>query len=83
MFRMYGDFDILDLVFGCWHRHLTFPISKKPGQRRSGAAFLTGTYVVCLDCGREFPYNWKEMRIVSEEKQEVSVIQEATIPVKR
>ena len=22
-----------------------------------------GTYVVCLDCGKEFDYNWKEMRI--------------------
>ena len=24
-----------------------------------------GTYVVCLDCGKEFDYNWKEMRIGS------------------
>jgi hypothetical protein len=22
-----------------------------------------GTYVVCLDCGKEFDYNWKDMRI--------------------
>jgi hypothetical protein len=22
-----------------------------------------GTYVVCLDCGQEFRYDWKEMRI--------------------
>jgi len=21
------------------------------------------TYVACLDCGKEFPYNWREMRI--------------------
>ena len=21
------------------------------------------TYVVCLECGKEFPYNWSEMRI--------------------
>jgi len=23
----------------------------------------TGTYVACLDCGKEFPYDWGEMRI--------------------
>lgn len=23
----------------------------------------SGTYIVCLDCGKEFDYNWKEMRI--------------------
>jgi len=22
-----------------------------------------GTYVVCLDCGQEFRYDWKEMRV--------------------
>ena len=22
-----------------------------------------GTYIVCLACGKEFDYNWKEMRI--------------------
>jgi hypothetical protein len=22
-----------------------------------------GTYVVCLDCGQEFGYDWQEMRI--------------------
>jgi len=80
---MYRDFDILDLLFGCWHRHLTFPMSKKPGQRRSGAAFQTGTYVVCLDCGREFPYDWKQMRIISEDEQIISTMREASAPIKR
>jgi hypothetical protein len=23
-----------------------------------------GTYVVCLDCGKEFRYDWHEMKIV-------------------
>jgi len=26
---------------------------------------LTGTYVVCLDCAKELPYDWQEMRIVT------------------
>ena len=33
--------------------------------RRSPAAFATGTYVVCLDCGKELSYDWKQMKIVS------------------
>lgn len=51
-------------LFGCWHTHYSFPITVKKG-RRSPAAFATGTYVVCLDCGKEFAYDWKEMKIVS------------------
>ena len=56
---------LLDMLFGCWHKRLSFPISGKRGQRRSSAAYQTGTYVVCLDCGREFAYDWHQMRIVS------------------
>ena len=54
---------ILDGLFGCWHSRYSFPITVKKG-RRSPAAFATGTYVVCLDCGKELPYDWKEMRVV-------------------
>jgi hypothetical protein len=37
---------------------------------------ITGTYVVCLDCGREFPYDWREMRILAENEQ-IPVLTEA------
>ena len=56
---------LLDMLFGCWHKRLSFPMSGKRGQRRPSAAHQTGTYVVCLDCGREFAYDWHQMRIVS------------------
>ncbi len=56
--------DLLELFFGCWHKRYSFPITAKAGQRR-GAAALTGTYVVCLDCGKEFPYDWREMRVIT------------------
>jgi len=59
--------NFMDLLFGCWHKSLSFPISSKRGAHRSAAASLTGTYVVCLDCGREFPYDWQEMRIIEEQ----------------
>ena len=58
----------LDAVFGCHHQHYSFPISTRRGARRNRAAALTGTYVVCLDCGREFPYDWQEMRVTSEKE---------------
>jgi hypothetical protein len=67
----------LDILFGCGHKHYSFPITMKKG-RRSPAAAVTGTYVVCLDCGKEFPYDWKQMRIVSPEGERVSVASLAT-----
>jgi hypothetical protein len=57
--------NFVDLLFGCWHRNYSFPITSKPGRKRTDAALVTGTYVVCLDCGKEFPYDWREMKVVS------------------
>ncbi|HWR53129.1 MAG TPA: hypothetical protein VN428_18605 [Bryobacteraceae bacterium] len=50
---------IYDRVFGCPHRRLTRPITpvSKPGTPSQG------TYVVCLDCGRQFTYDWSAMRM--------------------
>lgn len=56
---------LLDVFFGCWHTRYSFPITVRSGSRRIRAASLTGTYVVCLDCGKELPYDWKEMKVVS------------------
>ncbi len=50
---------ILNSLFGCSHARTTFPLTRD----RKGAAARTGMYVVCLDCGREFAYDWDEMRI--------------------
>ena len=55
---------MMNAVFGCWHSHYSFPITIRSGKRRSPAASLTGTYVVCLDCGRELPYDWREMKVM-------------------
>ena len=55
----------VDMLFGCWHKNYSFPISTRQGERRTAAAQATGTYVVCLDCGKEFAYDWKEMRVLS------------------
>jgi hypothetical protein len=46
-------------LFGCSHRRLTRPITPV---RKHGDP--TGeTAVVCLDCGRQFAYDWNHMRI--------------------
>jgi hypothetical protein len=55
---------LINGVFGCWHSHYSFPRTVRAGQRRNPAASVTGTYVVCLDCGKELPYDWREMKIV-------------------
>ncbi len=55
--------DLLDLLFGCTHNRLSFPITLR-SRASCTAASITGTYVVCLQCGKEFPYDWKTMKIV-------------------
>jgi hypothetical protein len=54
---------VLSRFFGCWHVHYSFPITIKPG-KRNHTSLTTGTYVVCLDCGKELPYDWQQMKIV-------------------
>lgn len=63
--------NLLNVLFGCWHNHCSFPITAKrmSGGRRPLAAQATGTYIVCLDCGKEFPYDWNEMRMLSPSAQ--------------
>ena len=56
--------DFLNMLFGCSHKKLSFPITVRAVRRRSQAASVTGTYVVCLECGHEFPYDWNEMKVV-------------------
>ena len=56
---------VFDRLFGCSHKRCSFPITVRGKLRRSLAASVTGTYVVCLDCGHEFPYDWNAMKLVN------------------
>ena len=56
---------LYDALFGCKHSHYGFPVTIRRGTRRPQAAALTGTYVACLDCGKELPYDWKEMKVIT------------------
>jgi len=57
--------NLFDALFGCWHLHYSFPITMRAGSRRTYATAPTGTYVVCLECGKELRYDWDEMKVVS------------------
>lgn len=52
---------LLNSLFGCSHRRTTFPIT--PARRAGFTNSSKGTYVVCLDCGQEFAYNWTDMKV--------------------
>jgi hypothetical protein len=72
----------LDVLFGCTHKRLSFPITSKPAQRRSKAAMATGTYVACLDCGKEFAYDWDQMKVLPESSRTVSEAGESAVRLK-
>jgi len=57
---------LFDAFFGCWHSHYSFPMTiRQKNLRGNAAASVTGTYVVCLDCGKELPYDWTEMKVAA------------------
>lgn len=50
------------MIFSCSHSRRTWPLSRINGKR-------VRTYVVCLDCGKEFTYSWEHMKVVKEDKR--------------
>ena len=65
---------VFDSLFGCSHRRTTFPMTPKRPTARLGA------YVTCLDCGKEFAYNWNEMRM---EQEPIVVVAANPLPSNR
>jgi hypothetical protein len=56
----------LESLFGCSHRTTTFPLTPTLNTAGRSAASIGnrhGAYVVCLECGKEFGYDWQAMRI--------------------
>ena len=51
---------VLNLMFRCSHQRLTRPVTPVS---RAGEPHGE-TYVVCLDCGKQFTYDLERMRIV-------------------
>jgi len=50
---------VLNLLFRCSHARLTRPVTPVT---KAGVP-QTQSYVVCLECGKQFAYNVEEMRI--------------------
>ena len=60
---------LMDAMFGCRHARYSFPITPRAGSRGARGQ-RTGTYVACLDCGKEFRYDWQRMKIVESDTRE-------------
>ena len=64
----------LDFLFGCRHQKTGLPITQRrktaTGTQQSGSPRVT--YVVCLDCGKEFPYSWEKMKFLRGEAKETA-----------
>jgi hypothetical protein len=56
---------LLNSLFGCSHRRTTFPLTpvRRSASLQAPGFARNGTYVTCLDCGKELAYSWEEMRI--------------------
>lgn len=58
-----------DILFGCWHSNYSFPLTEcvdTPKER---------TYVVCLECGKEFSYDWKLMKVVTDTRKMGQIVE--------
>ncbi|MCL5743569.1 MAG: hypothetical protein M1541_06530 [Acidobacteria bacterium] len=50
---------LFNLIFHCRHRRMSFPF--RPASK---TGFAQGeTYVICLDCAKQFTYDWEHMRV--------------------
>jgi hypothetical protein len=58
---------LLPALFGCLHRNTTFPLTPIRRVRNASSPVTVTkaqTYIACLDCGRELPYDWDKMQRV-------------------
>ena len=67
---------VFNAVFGCRHSHYSFPITVRHSSIRTEvpAAALTGTYVACLECGKEMPYDWRKMKVITSAREEAGLV---------
>jgi RNA polymerase-binding transcription factor DksA len=69
---------LLQDMFGCSHRNTTFPLTPRHHSRRAVNELEGRTYVACLECGTEIPYDWDKM-----ERMQYSVLARFTLACKR
>jgi len=54
---------IWNLLFRCQHRRKTFPLTPARPKGADPAEKHADMYVVCLDCGKQFVYDWEKMKL--------------------
>jgi hypothetical protein len=59
---------VMDALFGCIHANYRFPRTLKPVRNSEGVPSKPRTYVVCLDCGQDVPYDWDNMKVMRKGK---------------
>jgi len=60
------DISLLQSLFGCTHRKTTFPQTPiRRGRIAVNTELKAQTYIACLDCGKELPYDWDRMRKIN------------------
>jgi hypothetical protein len=60
------------LSFGCHHRRISKPFAAARQSSSSGSGDWDkvgsqpsgGHYVVCLECGKKFGYDWSQMKMI-------------------
>ena len=52
----------MSLWLACSHKNYTFPQTIRD-RNRNGIS-LPRTYVACLSCGKELPYDWEQMKVM-------------------
>jgi hypothetical protein len=55
-------FQLIASLFGCTHHRCTFPMTARKAAGKIAGKPSPKTYVVCLDCGKEFAYDWQRMK---------------------
>lgn len=61
-------------VIRCWHFNKGPLITCRPGQPRSSVAAITGTYFVCLGCGKEYAYDLETGTVIDPEPGRLKLI---------
>lgn len=61
----------MNLWFLCSHKRTTFPITLPERARKVAPARAAAphTYMTCLDCGKEIPYSWEQMKVLPRRQQ--------------
>jgi hypothetical protein len=59
------------LSFGCRHRRISKPFAAARSQSSSSSEWESletpsggSHYVVCLECGKKFGYDWSQMKMI-------------------